>query len=102
MGIPRKQKPSPAAGEFLFELDPEPLEEDVTAYAGIPLFVQAMRSLDVPGSVKQHLHVKQRQRGLDEASYIESFLVMNTLGGELPGGFRSPARGRRHDGDAGA
>jgi hypothetical protein len=39
MGIPRKQKPSPAAGEFLFELDPEPLEEDVTAYAGIPLFV---------------------------------------------------------------
>ncbi len=81
MGIPRKQKPSPAAGEFLFELDPEPLEEDVTAYAGIPLFVQAMRSLDVPGSVKHHLHVKQRQRGLDEASYIESFLVMNTLGG---------------------
>jgi hypothetical protein len=82
MGIPRKQKPSPAEGEFLFELDPEPLEEGVTAYAGIPLFVRAMRSLDVPGSVGRHLQVKQRQRGFDEASYVESFLVLNALGGD--------------------
>jgi hypothetical protein len=82
MGIPRKQKASPAAGEFLFQLDPEPLEECVTAYAGIPLFLQAARSLDVPGRVKQHLQLKQRQRGLDEAGYVESFLVLNALGGE--------------------
>jgi hypothetical protein len=82
MGIPRKQKPSPAAGEFLFQLDPEPLEECVTAYAGIPLFVQAARSLDVPGRSKQHLEIKQRDRGLDEGSYVESFLVLNALGGD--------------------
>ncbi|MGB7720406.1 MAG: hypothetical protein WBL65_10935, partial [Bryobacteraceae bacterium] len=82
MGIPRKQKPSPAAGEFLFQLDPEPLEECVTAYAGIPLFVQAARSLDVPRLVKQHLQIKQRDRGLDEAGYVESFLVLNALGGD--------------------
>ena len=82
MGIPRKQKPSPAEGEFLFQLDPEPLEECVTAYGGIPLFLQAARSLDVPGRVKQHLQLKQRQRGLDEAGYVESFLVLNALGGE--------------------
>jgi len=82
MGIPRKQKPSPAEGEFLFQLDPEPLEECLTAYAGIPLFLQAARSLDVPGRVKQHLEVKQRDRGLDEAAYIESFLVLNALGGD--------------------
>lgn len=82
MAIPRKQKPSPAEGEFLFQLDPEPLEESVTAYAGIPLFLQAARSLDVPGRVKQHLQLKQRQRGLDEGGYVESFLVLNALGGE--------------------
>jgi len=82
MALPRKPKPSRAEGEFLFQLDPEPLEECVTAYAGIPLFVQAMRSLDVPGRVKQHVQVKQRQRGLDEAGYVESFLVLNALGGE--------------------
>ena len=56
MGIPRKQKASPAGGEFLFPLDPEPLQECVTAYAGIPLFVQAARSLDVPGRVRAQLH----------------------------------------------
>jgi hypothetical protein len=82
MALPHKSKPSAAEGEFLFQLDPEPWEECVTAYAGIPLFVQAMRSLDVPGGVKQHLQVKQRQRGLNEASYVESFLVLNALGGE--------------------
>ena len=82
MSLPHKPKPSPAEGEFLFELDPEPLEECLTAYAGIPLFVRAIRSFNVPGSVKQHVHLKQRQRGLDEASYVESFLVLNALGGE--------------------
>jgi hypothetical protein len=70
MGIPRKQKPSPAAGEFLFQLDPEPLEECVTAYAGIPLFLQAARSLEVPRLVNLHLQIKQRDRGLDEAGYV--------------------------------
>jgi hypothetical protein len=82
MSIPRKQKPSPAAGEFLFELDPEPLEECVTAYGGIPLFVQAVRSLDVAGRVRERVQIKQRQRGLDEAGYVESFLVLNALGGD--------------------
>ena len=52
MGIPRKQKPTPAAGEFLFQFDPEPWEECVTANAGIPLFLQAARSLDVPERVR--------------------------------------------------
>lgn len=82
MALPRPQKRSPAEGELLFQLDPEPLEECVTAYAGIPLFVQAMRSLKVPQSVQECLQIKQRQRGLDEASYVESFLVLNALGGE--------------------
>jgi hypothetical protein len=82
MGIPRKQKPSPAEGEFLFQLDPEPLEECVTAYGGIPLFLRAAQSLDVPGRVKRCLEIKQRDRGLDEAGYVESFLVLNALGGD--------------------
>ena len=77
-----KAKRSPAEGDFLFEIDPEPLEECVTALGGLPLFVRAVRSLDVPGSVKRNLHLKQRERGLDEAAYVESFLVLNALGGD--------------------
>lgn len=73
---------SPAAGEFLFEIDEEPLEETVTALGGVPLLAGALRSLDVPGSVGRHLHLKQRRRGLDEASYIESFVILQAVGGE--------------------
>jgi hypothetical protein len=77
-----KSKPSPAEGEFLFEIDAEPLEECVTALGGLPLFLRAVRSLDVPGSVKRHLRLKQRERGLDEAAYVESFLTLNAVGGD--------------------
>ncbi len=76
------RKRSPAAGEFLFEIDPEPLREQVTALGGIPLLVRAARSLDVPGSVERHLRLKQRERGFDEATYVESFLVLNAVGGD--------------------
>ena len=82
MALAKKPKRSPAEGELPFEYDWEPAEELLTAYAGVPLFVRAMRSLGVPGSVQRHLRIKQRTRGLDEATTVESFLVLNTLGGE--------------------
>jgi hypothetical protein len=77
-----KRRPSPAAGEFLFEMDDEPLEECITAWGGVPLLVRAARSLDVPGLVQRQVQIKQRERGLDEATYIESFVVLNGVGGD--------------------
>ena len=58
MGL--QSRKSPAEGEFLFELDEQPLEETMTAMGGVPLFVRAARSLDVPGSVKRNVNVKER------------------------------------------
>lgn len=40
------------------------------------------RSLDVGGMVHRHVRLKKRERGLDEAGYVESFLVLNALGGD--------------------
>ena len=77
-----KSKGSPAEGDFLFEIDEQPLEETITAWGGVPLLVRAVRSLDVPGSVQRHLHIKQRERGFDEATYIESLVVLNGVGGD--------------------
>lgn len=69
MPLPKKPQRSLAEGELPFEYDfDQPAEEVLTAYAGIPLFVRAARSFDVPGSVRRHLHLKQRQRGFDETS----------------------------------
>jgi len=80
--MPLKSKRSPAEGEFRFEIDEEPSEECWTALGGVPLFVRAARSLDVPGSVKRNLAIKERDRGFDEPTYIESFLVLNAAGGD--------------------
>jgi hypothetical protein len=77
-----KPKRSPAAGDFLFEIDSAPLEECVTVLGGVRLLARAIRSLDVPGSVQRHLRIKHRDRGLDEATYVESFLVLNAVGGD--------------------
>jgi Transposase DDE domain group 1 len=73
------------AGEPLLlpiDIDPEPVDEKLTAWAGAALLVQAIRSLDVPGSAARHVQVKQRQRGLSESEYVESLVVLHALGGD--------------------
>ena len=80
MKLPRK--PSPTESPLLFEIDDEPLQETLTAWGGVPLVVQAFRSLNVPASVRQHVRIKQRERGYDEATMLESFVVLNAVGGE--------------------
>jgi len=75
-------KASPTESPLLFEIDPEPLPEMLTALGGIPLVVQAFRSLQLPASVRQYVHVKERERGYDEATLVESFVILNAAGGE--------------------
>jgi hypothetical protein len=38
-----RAKPSPAAGDFLFEIDSEPLDECVTALDGVPRLARGWR-----------------------------------------------------------
>ena len=64
------------------DIDPEPVEDRLTAWGGAALLVQAIRSFDVPGSARRNLQLKQRQRGYDEGAYVESFVVLHALGGE--------------------
>ena len=44
--------------------------------------VQAFRSLGLPQAIKEHVRIKQRERGYDEATFIESFVILNAVGGE--------------------
>ena len=73
---------SPTQQGLSFEYDEGHSEQSITALAGIPLLVQAFRSLGLPASVKRNVHLKQRQRGFDEATYVESFVILNAAGGE--------------------
>jgi len=78
----KSAKPSPTESPLLFEVDPEPLPEILTALGGVPLVVQAFRSLGLPGLVKEHVQIKERERGYDEATMVESFVILNAVGGE--------------------
>jgi len=80
--VPKSTKPSPTESPLLFEVDPEPLPEILTALGGVPLVVQAFRSLGLPALVKEHVRIKERQRGYDEATLVESFVILNAVGGE--------------------
>jgi hypothetical protein len=80
--VSKPAKPSPTESPLLFEVDPEPLPETLTALGGVPLVVQAFRSLGLPALVKEHVRIKERQRGYDEATLVESFVIRNAVGGE--------------------
>jgi len=68
--------------DFLFEIDPEPAQETLTSWGGVPLLVRAFRSLGLPGSVQRNIRIKQRERGYDEGTLVESFVVLNAIGGQ--------------------
>jgi len=59
--------------------------------------VQAFRSLGLPGSVQQHVTVKERERGYDEATFVESFVILNG-GRRVRGRFRTPCAAMRGGG----
>jgi hypothetical protein len=88
----KEHKPSPTESPLLFEVDPEPLPETLTALGGIPLVVQTFRSLGLPESVREQVRVKERERGYDEATFVESFVILNAAGGECVDDFNSSQR----------
>ena len=78
----KTRRRSPTENPLPFQLDPEPATETLTSYGGAALVAQAFRSLGLPGAIEQHVRIKQRQRGYDEATFIESFVILNAVGGE--------------------
>jgi hypothetical protein len=80
--VQKTRKPSPTEQPLLIEIDPEPLPETLTALGGVPLVVQTFRSLGLPVSVRQHVQVNKHDRGYDEATMVESFVILNAVGGE--------------------
>ncbi len=80
--MPKRPKPSVTEQPLPFAYDDQATEEGVTALGGMPVLVQTFRSLAVGGSVRRNVTLKQRQRGLSEDAYVESFVILNAAGGD--------------------
>jgi Transposase DDE domain group 1 len=81
-GMMKTRRRSPTENPLPFQLDPEPATEKLTGYGGAPLIVQTFRSLGLPKAVQQEVQIKERERGFDEATFVESFVILNAVGGE--------------------
>ena len=44
--------------------------EALTSYGGLPLVVETCEALGLARLVKQHVRIKQRQRGYSESQYV--------------------------------
>ncbi len=72
----------PIQNKSPFVIDPRPLGEMASPHAGLLATARAFRSLRIPGLVAANLHLKQRRRGCDEAQYVESLVLLQTVGGD--------------------
>jgi hypothetical protein len=67
-----------------FEIDARPLEEMGSAHAGLLATSRALRSLHVAELAEANLQIKSRARGFTEGQFIESVVLLQTLGGDCP------------------
>ena len=70
------------AGRLRFQVQLTDSPAAVTAYAGLPLVIEAFRALGLPGAIRDHLHFKQRVRGYSEVTFIETLVALLAAGGE--------------------
>jgi hypothetical protein len=74
----------PIQNKSPFEIDPRPLNETASPHAGLLATSRAFRSLRVPDLIAANVLLKQRQRGFTEGQYIESLVLLQTVGGDCP------------------
>lgn len=85
---------SPSEAPVLFDIDPEPAEDLITGFAGLTLVMETFRGLHVGQSANRHLQIKERERGFDEGTYLESFVLLQAAGGDCLDDFAHLRRDR--------
>lgn len=74
----------PLLNKSPFEIDARPLDEMASPHAGLLSTSRAFRSLGLGGLIEANLPLKQRERGFSVGQFIESIVLLQTLGGECP------------------
>jgi len=61
-------------GLLPFKLIEDETGEALTSYSGLPLVLETCEALGLARLVKQHVQIKQRQRGYSESEYVQSLM----------------------------
>ena len=69
-------------GLLAFKLIEDDSGEALTSFGGLPLVVETMEALGLPGSVKRHVRIKRRDSGYTESKYVESVIALIAAGGD--------------------
>ena len=56
--------------------------EGITAWAGLPSVLDAMRALRLDESVRDNIRVRKRHRGYSESQKVEALVLLMAAGGE--------------------
>jgi hypothetical protein len=67
-----------------FRLDPRPLDESTPPHAEVLAISRAFRSLKIAELAAANLQLKSRQRGYEEAQFMETVLLLQAVGGDCP------------------
>jgi hypothetical protein len=74
----------PTLAKSGFLLDPRPLDEPASPHAGALVISRAFRSLKLPELAAANLRLKSRQRGYEEAQFMETVMLLQAVGGDCP------------------
>jgi hypothetical protein len=69
-------------GLLPFKLIEDESGEALTSYSGLALVLETCEALGLAGLVKQHVRIKQRQRGYSESEYVQSVIALIAAGGD--------------------
>ena len=74
----------PIQNKSPFEIDARPINETASPHAGLLATSRAFRSLKVPDLIAANLSLKERKRGFSEGQFIETVVLLQTVGGDCP------------------
>lgn len=69
-------------GLLPFKVIEDETGEALTSYSGLPLVVETCEALGLARLVKEHVRIKQRQRGYSESEYVQSLIALIAAGGD--------------------
>jgi len=67
-----------------FVIDARPLDEMASPHAGLLATSRAFRSLKMPDLIAANLNLKKRKRGCADAEFVETAILLQTMGGDCP------------------